>query len=42
MNDKKEEKRAKLSYASPIDVEYFVDPYKYNSSNDNESDIEQN
>ena len=42
INDKKEGKRAKLSYASPIDIEYFVDPYKYNSSNYDESNIEQN
>ena len=39
ITDKKEGKRAKLSYASPIDVEYFIDPYKYNSLNNNESDI---
>ena len=42
MNDKKEGKRAKLLYASPIDIEYFIDLYKYNSSNDDKSDNEQN
>ena len=42
MNNKNEGKRVKLSYASPIDVEYLIDPNKYNNLNDNENDNEQN
>ena len=42
MNNKNEEKRAKLSFASPIDVEYLFDPNECNNLNNNESDNEQN